>query len=94
MISRSLLESVLSEEPIYEAVEVRGADKYLYTHGKQPSGRGHWMFGLGPKSNHENSNGTLNHDQVFSHSGTYGEAKAAAKKHAASLGHKEIHVLT
>ena len=53
IIDRALLESVLNEEHISEGVEVKGKDHYEFANGKRPSGRGHWMFGLGPKSNHE-----------------------------------------
>lgn len=53
IIDRALLESVLNEEHISEGVEVKGKDRYEFANGKRPSGRGHWMFGLGPKSNHQ-----------------------------------------
>lgn len=93
IISKALLESVLNEEHLNEGVEVKGHGAYEFSHGKKPTGRGYWMFGLGPKSNHE-PNGELDHSKVFSHNGTFGDAQRAAKKHAASLGHTEIHILT
>ena len=94
MITKSLLESVLNEEHLIEGVEVKGHGEYEFTNGRKPTGRGLWMFGLGPKSHHEDSNGNLIHDRVFSHTCTFSEAQKAAKKHAQSLGHKEIRILT
>ena len=94
IIDRALLESVLSEEHISEGVEVKGKDYYEFANGKRPSGRGHWMFGLGPKSNHENADGSIKHNQVFQHYGMFTDAQAAARKAAKAAGHTEVHVLS
>ena len=71
IIDRALLESVLNEEHISEGVEVKGKDHYEFANGKRPSGRGHWMFGLGPKSNHQNEDGSIKHNHVFQHYGMF-----------------------
>ena len=94
IIDRALLESVLNEEHISEGVEVKGKDRYEFANGKRPSGRGHWMFGLGPKSNHENGDGSIKHNQVFQHYGMFTDAQAAARKAARAAGHTEVHVLS
>jgi hypothetical protein len=52
------------------------------------------MFGLGPKSNHENQDGSIKHNQVFQHYGMFTDAQAAARKAAKAAGHTEVHVLS
>ena len=94
IIDRALLESVLNEEHISEGVEVKGKDHYEFANGKRPSGRGHWMFGLGPKSNHQNEDGSIKHNQVFQHYGMFTDAQATARKAARAAGHTEVHVLS
>ena len=93
IISKALLESVLEETHLGEAVEIKGHGNYEYVHGRKPRGSGGWMFGEGPRSNHE-KDGQLDHSKVFTHTGSFSDACAAAKKRARELGHKEMHVLT
>jgi hypothetical protein len=93
MISKNLLESILNEAHLGEAVEVKGKDMYEFTHGRKPRGSGNWMFGIGPKSNHE-KDGQLDFSQVHQHNGSYGDAVSSAKARARQLGHTEVHVLS
>lgn len=93
MISKNLLEGVLTEAHLGEAVEVKGQGNYEYVHGRKPRGRGAWSFGVGPRSNHE-KDGQVDQSKVFTHSGSFGDACSAAKAHARKLGHTEVHILT
>ena len=93
-ITRELLESVIAEEHLGESVEVKGHSRYEAAHGKKPRGEGSWLFGLGPRSNHETPAGSTKWDQVVTKRGSFSKAQTAAKQHARELGHKEIHILT
>lgn len=60
-------------------IEVRN-DEYRFYYGKQPSGRGNWLFDIGGKQ--------------YSFNGKFSEASKQAKKIAQEEGQRRIKVLT
>ncbi len=55
-------------------------ERFFWAHGKQPKGNGNWFFSIG------------NNETEFWFHGTYGNAKAAAKKEAIEKGETFITV--
>jgi predicted RNA binding protein YcfA (HicA-like mRNA interferase family) len=74
------------EVELDEAVEVR-TDQYKWSHGKNPSGRGNWIF-----SPHKSLEGKESGKHYYETNATYGEAKKQAQKWAQEKGHRSIRV--
>jgi len=77
------------------AVNVVGEDRYEFTHGKKPGGRGSYIFS--PHKTHDfGAHGSTAGEHYFqsAHDSGYTDAKVAAKKWAAGKGHSTIHVQT
>jgi hypothetical protein len=78
------------------SVSVGGEDTYQFVHGKKPGGKG-GSYIFSPHSSHSF---TLHGDKAgedyfqSAHGAGYTDAKAAAKKWAAGMGHSRIHVQT
>jgi len=76
-------------------VTVMGEDTYTFTHGRKPRGRAVWLFARSadlllhdaPTTPHEWSR------VLFQYSGTYTDAKRAARKWAAELGSSYVRVM-
>jgi hypothetical protein len=77
------------------SVDVQGEDRYEFTHGKKPGGKGSYIFS--PHKSHDfGAHGNTAGEHYFqsAHDAGYTDAKAAAKKWAAGKGHSTIHVQT
>lgn len=78
------------KEYLAEAATV-DTESYKRSHGKQPNGRGSWIF---IKHGIQNSLDFSKHEEGkdwFQHNGTYAEAKSKAKNWAKTQGYSYIH---
>ena len=82
--------SILDEQ-LDEAVSSDSKNRYEFSNGKKPSGRGNWMFStVHPREHDFKKHG----DQTVSVQGTFGDAAKKAASHFKEKGHKgDIHVL-
>lgn len=72
-----------------DEVEVAGADRYAFSHGKKPAGTGTWFFSKHKSVDFGKHKEGIDHISVR---GTYGEAKKKATTWAKEQGHAVIHV--
>lgn len=76
--------------PHHRMARVEGANRYEFTHGKKPRGSGSWMFSKHP----EHDFGAHSDDELFTHNGSFTEAKDAASKWGRDKGHAIVHLQT
>lgn len=78
------------------SVDVRGEERYEFTHGKKPGGKG-GSYIFSPHKTHDfGAHGNKAGEDYFQseHGSGYTDAKGAAKKWAAGKGHGTIYVQT